>query len=243
MISISMRQAVLALLGRNTTFNDDGLISFHGADFMADPRFQHAYREGVARYGSAVNVQWRVRVALWAAAQGLRLEGDFVECGVNTGILTGAIMDYFHWETLRDRKYFMLDTFEGIPLAGLSARSMESARKSNVEYRDVYTTVRSYFSKFPNAVIIRGVIPGTLAEVTSDKIAYLSIDLNVPEPEIAAGEHFWPRLAPGAVILLDDYNYSGYLDQRQAWNEFARRYGVDILPLPTGQGLIIKPPA
>jgi O-methyltransferase len=243
MLTTSMKQAVSALLGRNITFNDDGLISFHGADFLADSRFLHAYQEGVARYGGPVNVQWRVRVALWAAEQGLKLEGDFVECGTNTGILAGAVMDYVQWQNIPDRKYFLLDTFEGIPLEGLSESSLATARKNNVVYRDVYETVCEYFSQYPNVVIVRGIIPGTLAQITSEKVAYLSIDLNVPEPEIAAGEYLWSRLVPGALIVLDDYNYSGYLEQRRAWNAFANRHSVDILPLPTGQGLIIKPPA
>ena len=243
MLTTSMKQAVLALLGRNVTFNEDGLISFHGADFLSDSRFLRAYREGVARYGGPVNVQWRVRVAIWAAEQGLKLQGDFIECGVNTGILAGAVMEYVQWQNFGDRTYFLLDTFEGIPLEGLSASSAASARKNNVVYRDVYETVRSYFSKYPNVAIVRGAIPGTLSQVTSERVAFLSIDMNVPEPEMAAGEYFWPKLVPGALIVLDDYNYSGYLESRRAWDAFAKRHGVDILPLPTGQGLIIKPPA
>jgi hypothetical protein len=44
------------------------------------------------------------------------------------------------------------------------------------------------------------------------------------------------------MLLLDDHNYRGHEAQLRAWNDFARRHGVDILPLPTGQGLIVKPP-
>jgi hypothetical protein len=242
MFNTSLKQALSAVIGRKVTFNDDGLISFHGADFLTDGRFLHAYREGTARVGVQVNLQWRVRVAIWAAEHGLRLCGDFVECGVNTGILAGAIIDYTSWQKFPDRRFFLLDTFEGIPDEGLSKTSLVAAQLWNGQYRNVYEVVRDYFAKYPNVVILKGMIPGTLTQVDSEKIAYLSIDLNVPEPEIAAGEYFWPRLVPGALVLLDDYNYRGYEIQRVAWDAFAKRVGVDILPLPIGQGLIIKPP-
>ncbi|MBL6854342.1 MAG: polysaccharide biosynthesis C-terminal domain-containing protein [Alphaproteobacteria bacterium] len=238
-----IRQGLVVALGRNVTFNADGLIAFHGADFLSDPRFLHAYAEGMARCDGPVQLQWRVRVAIWAAQLGAKLNGDFVECGVNTGIFAGAIMDYLSFEKLTDRRFFLLDTFEGIPEAGLGADSKSSLEYRNSQYRNVYDVVRSYFSKYPNAVIVRGIIPATLPQVASERIAYLSIDMNVPEPEIAAGEYFWPKLVPGAPILLDDYNYRGFETQRAAWNAFAKRVGVDILPLPTGQGLLIKPPA
>jgi len=89
--------------------------------------------------------------------------------------------------------------------------------------------------------IIRGVIPQTLPQVDSERLAYLSIDLNCAAPEIAAAEFFWDRLVPGAVMLLDDYGFRRFAPQKRAFDDFARRKGVPILSLPTGQGMIIKP--
>jgi hypothetical protein len=67
----------------------------------------------------------------------------------------------------------------------------------------------------------------------------LSIDLNNFQPEIAAIEYLWDKLVPGAIVLLDDYAYSEkYVLQRLAWDNFAKRKGVEILNIPTGQGLI-----
>jgi len=85
-------------------------------------------------------------------------------------------------------------------------------------------------------------VPETLPQVCADKICYLSLDMNCAEPEIAAAEYFWPRLESGAVIVLDDYGYSDeYLRQKRAFDEFARAKEVQVLLLPTGQGLIFKP--
>lgn len=45
----------------------------------------------------------------------------------------------------------------------------------------------------------------------------------------------------GAVVVLDDYGFRAHIVQKLALDGFAKSRGVAILPLPTGQGLIIKP--
>ncbi|MDC0108602.1 hypothetical protein OAI35_02750 [Paracoccaceae bacterium] len=57
---------------------------------------------------------------------------------------------------------------------------------------------------------------------------------------MAAISYFWDKLVVGAPVLLDDYAYKGYEYQKQAMDAFASDYGVSILSLPTGQGLLVK---
>jgi hypothetical protein len=59
---------------------------------------------------------------------------------------------------------------------------------------------------------------------------------------VAAAEYFWDRLLPGAVVLLDDYAYLGFGSQKKAMDGFAASKRVAICSLPTGQGLLLKPP-
>jgi len=40
---------------------------------------------------------------------------------------------------------------------------------------------------------------------------------------------------------MDDYGWSAYINQKKALDAFAKRKGVKILNLPTGQGLLLKP--
>ena len=44
-------------------------------------------------------------------------------------------------------------------------------------------------------------------------------------------------------MILDDYGWLGYVPQKEAMDEFAATVGGRILTLPTGQGLLLKPPA
>ncbi len=55
---------------------------------------------------------WRVHVGLWAAASCASLEGDFVECGVNRGFLSSAIMEHLDWDKT-GKHFYLLDTFNG----------------------------------------------------------------------------------------------------------------------------------
>jgi hypothetical protein len=45
----------------------------------------------------------------------------------------------------------------------------------------------------------------------------------------------------GGVVLLDDYSYDEmFRDLKNYWDEYAKENDLNILALPTGQGLIIK---
>jgi hypothetical protein len=74
-------------------YAEDGLYSIHDAGFRLDPKFAAACERGVrASDGLDPRFRWRVHVALWAASAALRVPGDFVECGVNAGFVSSAIM-------------------------------------------------------------------------------------------------------------------------------------------------------
>ena len=64
--------------------------------------------------------------------------------------------------------------------------------------------------------------------------------MNNVTPEKAAAEHFWPLMIKGGVMLLDDYAFVGYQLTKTGMDDFAKSAGVEILSLPTGQGLLIK---
>jgi hypothetical protein len=66
--------------------------------------------------------------------------------------------------------------------------------------------------------------------------------MNCSPPEVPAINFFWDRLLAGAVVLLDDYAYRGYESQKHALDAFAREKKLMIAFLPTGQGLLVKPP-
>jgi hypothetical protein len=238
------------LLGR-AAYNADALAVWDKSTaFLQDPRFAAAYRAGMdsghhilRAPGSHddIHVEWRVHVLCWAASHAARLEGDFVECGVNTGIYSLAVCRYLGFERL-DRDFWLFDTFKGIPESHMRPDEREARTAENASlYSECFDLACRNFAPYPRAHLVRGTVPETLATATIERVAYLSIDMNIEVPERAAIEHFWPRLVPGAVVVLDDYGWLHFEAQRLSMDEFAREAGVQILTLPTGQGLMLKP--
>lgn len=218
--------------------------------FMRDPRFLAAYRRGMdsghhigRRRGSDddIGIQFRVYVECWAAGQALKVPGDFVCCGVNTGINPLAICDYLDFNAT-GRGFFLFDTYEGIPEAQMSAGEREHRVAENeVMYSDCWELARRNFAPYPRARLVRGLVPDTLTRVEIERVAYLSIDMNIAYPERKAIEFFWPKLSPGGLVVLDDYAFARYEEQHATMDEFAASVGVSVLTLPTGQGLLVKP--
>jgi hypothetical protein len=176
----------------------------------------------------------------------LRVEGDFVECGVNAGFVSSAIMKKLQWNTL-GRRFYLIDTFSGPVLTQYTQEEVQKQRLSvarDALEAGAYVTdidrIRTNFAEWPNAIVVQGAVPEILETVEFGAVAFLHIDMNCALPERRALEFFWDRLSPGAVILLDDYAYYGHDCQRDAIDAAARVRGAEVLSLPTGQGAIIR---
>jgi len=224
----------------------DGLVSFHNHDFMDDPFFQRAYQRGIIT-DHDYEWHWRVHIGLWASYSASKLDGDFVECGVNWGFLSSAIMEYLNWDSL-GKTFYLLDTFYGLDERYISDEEAKAGALKRSEkrlgtgfYVNSIEPVRINFSQWQNVCIIPGPIPETLHLVKTKKIAYLHLDMNCSVPEVAAFNFFWSRLVPGAFILLDDYAYRGCQSQKLAMDAAVEAKKLKIASLPTGQGLLIKP--
>lgn len=233
------------------SYNHDYLAVWNKSlGFMQSPRFLSAYKRGnesghaIGRpRGSKldVHIEWRIHVCCWAAAHACHLEGDFVECGTNTGIMSLAVCEYIDFNRL-DKSFWLFDTYEGIPLDQISDEEQAMGRANeNDMYFDCYEVTKQNFSEFPNAHLVKGRVPDTLKDVSIEQVAYLCIDMNLLAPEKAALEYFWPKLVSGGMVVFDDYGWSGYRLQKDSHDAFARENGVEILELPTGQGLLVKP--
>jgi len=220
------------------TYDEDGLFTNHNCDFMEDPLFKQSYNLGFST-GSIGNwhLHWRIYILCYFAERAKHMDGDFVECGTNKGLAARAIINYIDLPKT-NKNFFLMDTFNGL----VDEYKTETEKNSNlVGYDECYQEVKEIFSEFDNVIIVRGAIPESLIEVKTQKISFIHIDMNCAKPEIDAGEYFWDKIIPSGVVLLDDYAYPGYIDQKHAWDNFAKEKGIQILSIPTGQGLIIKP--
>lgn len=223
------------------TYNTDGLITSNNADFLKDPKFLDAYRAASNTspwYG--FTLQWRVYIYCWFADYVKNLKGDFVECGVNTGAYAIAAIRYTNFIEL-NKTYYLLDTYEGFPEKQLTQEEIKAGIGfyGGDHYKNVYDQVVETFKGMPVRVI-KGIVPDTLQFCDTQFVCFLSIDMNSVYPEIEAINFFWDKIVYGGVVILDDYGFPMHFNQKIAFDEFAKSKGIEILSLPTGQGIIIK---
>lgn len=204
----------LLTFGRNLSFLDQR--EFMSAFFAAKPEQKE------------LSLIWRLAVLYWGAKRTRRLGGDLVEAACYQGFTARVLYDALH---LKDaaKTYWLYDSFE--PIDGVTTLSGIAP--------DLYEKVRERFSDAPNVSVIKGRLPESLSLGVPDRIGFLHLDMNSARSEVETLEALFDRLVPGAAIVLDDYGWRDYRAQKEAEDKWFADRGLDVLELPTGQGLVI----
>lgn len=212
-------------------FAGDNLITIgRNLSFLQDEAFQNAFNAAI----SADNVvgqgiMWRLYLFSWAAQSCLNKPGDFVECGVAGGSSSAIMCKYLNFAHTQ-KKLFLFDAWGGDERIDDAVYGFTS---------DTYKAVTQRFAPYPNVHLVRGFIPETL-KLAPEAIAFLHIDLNNAQAEIAVLENLFDRVVPGGVILFDDYGATGFAASKIAEDKWLSSRGYVVAELPTGQGLLIK---
>jgi len=221
------------------TYFGGRMATCHDATFLGDPAFLDALKSAESRNTStSATYAWNMNIACWCATQAYQLKGDFVECGTAKGSTAACILNWLSWKT-DSRVFYLFDTFQGMLSQQLTQDDHGADRQY---YNDTYEDVKTFFSKWPTVIPVKGIVPDSLSSIpTETKVAFLHIDMNCATPEAEALEFFRSRLLPGAIILLDDYGWLAYGAQKIVHDKFAASLGVKVLQIPTGQGIIVVP--
>lgn len=179
------------------------------------------------------SIIWRSYILLYFAEMASKIEGDFVECGCYTGYSAELMTKKIDFVGA-GKKYYLYDLFgwkEG------------DAHTHNPGHDDenMFQKVKARFAEKPYVTVIQGFVPESFSQGFPEKIAFAHIDMNHDVPEAGALKRILPILTPGGAIIFDDYGWHGYSAQKIALDPIVAEYGLKILELPTGQGLLIKP--
>lgn len=215
--------------------------------FLEDPDFGRAWErtrqvnEGLWENGSLPDIRWRCHTCIWAAKNCLRLEGDFAEFGVNTGVLSSMILQTTKVNE-SGKNFYLFDTFAGIPEDSATESELAHVRNMNksIYSHDALEVAKSVFAPFDSVRFVVGRLPETISTSGLHRLSYASIDLNSVVAEMAVAEEIWDKLVEGAIVVLDDYGFGGHEEQREAWDAFAAKKQRMIMALPTGQDLLIR---
>jgi O-methyltransferase len=223
-----------SMFGPAAFVGDDMLIHNCNLSFMHDKLFAETFEE-VAKAPIYQQMAWRVHVLDFFFKHALRIDGNYVECGVFRGFKSFFLLKK-NAELIKNRKQFLFDTFEGIDPSladGSPIKQADHAKDGLFEF------VVERFSEFENLKVIKGSVPSSLKTVDVGTVNFLHLDMNSWQAELGALDYFLPRMSQGGVIILDDFGLKTHQKQFEKEYPFLIKKGLSVLELPTGQGVVL----
>lgn len=225
--------------------------------FQVEPTFQSAYSKGLEVSGTKESGQFvafkrqnrfynLMAIHRWVS----HLPGWQAECGCWKGLSSYMLNHQSkRMNSTHDGSGFVVvDSFEGLseptpedreiygripnPIAGKYARAGK--------YKSTQEAVRKTLSEFPGIEYFQGWIPEILTHLPERTYSFVHIDLDLHDPIRGAIDYFFPRLVPGGVLVLDDYGSIGWPGAMKAGDEGAAACGETLLPLSSGQAILVR---
>jgi hypothetical protein len=218
-------------------FEQDGLATSRIRPFSGDLQFQEAKRKTVETIGRDFEIDWRTHTFVWAYKLSQSLPGIAIELGTGKAWMFTFLLNHTGVSCLGHA--LLIDRFSSMAVDKKSGETIQGT--VNRYYTSDLDELKYRFSSEPGVKLIKGELPSILSEVILDKIRFIHVDLNAAEPEAQSLRLLWDRLVPGAIVLLDDFGSPEFLESNKAMRELSIELKFEILGLPTGQGLIIKP--
>ncbi|MDB5244609.1 MAG: hypothetical protein JWN18_479 [Parcubacteria group bacterium] len=197
--------------------------------WSSDKEFMTLYKE-IAPY-TLVGLHKSFMLYQCARFAAQHLVGDVAQLGVYKGGSAKMIAECFK-ET--DRKVYLFDTFEGLPGDGEG----EAGMFNDVQFAEVETRL----SPYKNVEFRKGFFPDTAQGLEGRKFSFVYLDGDMYESEKDGLNFFYPRLVPGGIIMLDDYESPKWVGVKRAVDEFTNETGVAAIHTAYWQCAIIKPP-
>ena len=227
---MELMSEVVQLVEPGFYFSDNLFTWCRNNSLFDDAAFQKAWSEN-NKNSNDVAIAWRRYVLACAGYHCVQLPGDFVECGVYWGTGIKTVVDYLGG-TGFSKTFWGYDTFDYHPVEG----------EANFDQQEgFFEQVQQRFSAYEQVKLVKGLLPESFATHCPKEIAFLHIDLNSAEYEVAALDALFDLVVPGGIIILDDYEWaSHYRMQKIAEDEWFDKRNYRVMPLPTGQGLVLK---
>jgi O-methyltransferase len=199
------------------------------------PAWEHARKEGrLNRDLIKVSRNYRDKIRLynfWLQVQRIekdKVDGDFAELGVYKGESARLL----HLMA-QDRTLHLFDTFEGFTSTDLQTETGKASKYSTLNFSDtslekVLTHIGGNTDTIKTHV---GYFPNSAAGMEDTNYAMVNMDADLYKPTKAGLEYFYPRLLPGGVIFIHDYNdkWEGLM---KAVNEFSKTIPEQLILVP-----------
>jgi O-methyltransferase len=139
--------------------------------------------------------------------------GAIVECGTWRGGMSAGMIEICG----KDKSYYFLDSFEGLPepkeIDGKRAFAWQADKESPGYYDNCSSSLELFKNTIDrtginhdNVMIIKGFYDKSFQTFESPKISVLRLDADWYESTMLCLEKFWDHVVPGGIIIIDDYH-------------------------------------
>lgn len=176
----------------------------------------------------------------WMVYQLLRLvanvPGDTAECGVFRGATSYLICRANKKASAGSKTHHIFDSFEGLSEPGPS----DGSHWSKGDLKCTLDFVQRALSDCDNLEFHPGWIPARFRDVDDRKFSFVHIDVDLSEPTRESMEFFYPRMAPGGIVVCDDYGQTTSPGATTTIDRFLADKPEKMLTLPDGGGFLIS---
>lgn len=158
-----------------------------------------------------------------------KIPGDMAEVGSFEGVTAKLLA-----KTATSRTLHIFATFEGLP----APSAKDSKHLYRGQYRGSEAEVRKYLQGF-DVHIYKGMFPLTAGPIMGKTFAFVHLDVDLYESTTACLEFFYPRMAPGGIILTHDYAPRDEGVYR-AFEGFFAEKPEPVIELGGNQGMVVK---
>jgi O-methyltransferase len=205
------------------------------APWRSDPEFRTIY--DAARRHTLVDV-WRC-YELWSLLGELReVPGSILEVGVWRGG-TGALLAARAAGLGIDDRVYLCDTWRGVVKSGDIDRYYYDGKHDDASSTEV-TTLLSDLG-LSNVELLEGIFPEeTGPEISEQTFRLCHCDVDVYQSARDVLDWVWLRLAPGGVVVFDDYGFPACPGVTKLVDEQRLRDDRLVLHNLNGHGIIVK---
>lgn len=157
------------------------------------------------------------------------MPGAMAEVGTYQGVSAKLIC-----EAKGDKVFHVFDTFEGLP----KASEQDGTVHRQKQYYCSQESVQEFLNGYKNVYLHKGLFPDSAQGVEELTYCFVHIDVDLYESTKACLEYFYPRMAPGGVLISHDYSVLAGV--KTAFAEFLADKREELIELPTTQCMIVK---
>lgn len=161
---------------------------------MQAPPFDPAAHDGILDYRDYHRYATIAMALTRVEAEGI--PGALAEAGVYQGYASRFIHSL-----APQRRYYLFDTFAGFHPDDLAA-GVEDLRFRDTSPERVLGTIGDTTNIEPRP----GRVPETFAGLEGERFAFVLLDMDLHRPTLSALAFFYPRLSPGAYLMVHDYH-------------------------------------